>query len=84
MPVFEDPVVKEPAAAERPAVVAGVDWALVARVVDRIIPEDDHPSASQAGVVSLLASGAAAENLALWRDLLAPGFAALHSELGDR
>lgn len=61
-----------------------VDWSLVTRVVDRLIPEDDYPSASQAGVVARLASGSAAENRMLWADLLAPGFAALRRELGDR
>ncbi len=61
-----------------------VDWPLVTRVVDRLIPADDYPSASQAGVVGRLASGAADENEALWASLLRPGFAALRSGLADR
>jgi len=69
-------------AGEQPrATAVGVDWTLVTRVVDRLIPEDDYPSASQSGVVARLASGSAAENRALWADLLAPGFAALSREL---
>lgn len=66
------------------AAAADVDWSLVTRIVDCLIPEDDHPSASQAGVVARLASSAAAENRSLWADLLAPGFAALRLELGGR
>jgi choline dehydrogenase-like flavoprotein len=61
-----------------------VDWSLVTRVVDRLIPEDDYPSASQAGVIGRLASGSADENRELWTSLLGPGFAALRRELGDR
>ena len=63
---------------------ADVDWSLVTRVVDRLIPEDDYPSAPQAGVVARLASGAAAENQELWARLLAPGLAALRGELAGR
>ena len=66
------------------AIVEQVDWALVTRVVDWLIPEDEYPSASQAGVVARLASGAAGENQRLWAELLAPGFAALQRELGGR
>lgn len=62
---------------------AEVDWSLVTRVVDRLIPADDYPSASQAGVVGRLATGSADENQALWATLLAPGFAVLRDELGD-
>jgi hypothetical protein len=61
-----------------------VDWSLVTRIVDRLIPEDDYPSASQAGVIGRLASGSADENRELWTSLLGPGFAALRRELGDR
>src|SRR5437667_12224923 len=61
-----------------------VDWSLVTRVVDRLIPDDDYPSASQAGVIGRLASGMADENRELWTSLLGPGFAALRRELGHR
>lgn len=67
-----------------PAPAPAVDWPLVTRVVDRLIPADDYPSAGQVGVVGRLASGAADENEALWASLLRPGFAALSSELSDR
>lgn len=60
-----------------------VDWSLVTRVVDRLIPADDYPSAAQAGVAGRLATGSADENQALWATLLAPGFAALRDELDD-
>ena len=73
-----------PASEQPRATAVEVDWTLVTRVVDRLIPEDDYPSASQSGVVARLASGAAAENRALWADLLAPGFASLSGELGGR
>ena len=59
-----------------------VDWSLVTRVADRLIPADAYPSASQAGVVGRLASGSADENRELWAALLGPGFAALRRELG--
>ncbi len=62
-------------------VAAGVDWALVTRVVDRVIPADDFPSAAQAGVAGRLAEGAAGANRGLWAGLLGPGFTALGSEL---
>jgi choline dehydrogenase-like flavoprotein len=69
-----------PVSESQPAVVE-VDWSLVTRVVDRLIPADDYPSASQAGVAGRLATGSADENQALWASLLGPGFAAFAREL---
>ncbi|MBV9794124.1 MAG: GMC family oxidoreductase N-terminal domain-containing protein [Actinobacteria bacterium] len=65
-----------------PSPAVAVDWALVTRVVDRIVPADDFPSAAQAGVAGRLAEGAGGANRALWAGLLGPGFAALAAELG--
>ena len=56
------------------------DWALVAAVVDRLIPADDYPSASQAGLVDDLARDAVGFQEPVWTNLLVPGFAALAQE----
>ncbi len=61
-----------------------VDWAVVGAFVDRLIPADDYPSASQAGLVDDLAAEAVGLNREVWRDLLIPGFTALSAELDAR
>lgn len=54
-----------------------IDWTQVAAFVDLVVPEDDFPSASQAGVVDALRAGADGEP---WTTLLGPGFAHLADE----
>jgi choline dehydrogenase-like flavoprotein len=61
-----------------------VDWAVVAAVIDRVIPADDYPSASQAGLVDDLAADAVGRQRQIWIDLLGPGFTALYDELRAR
>jgi choline dehydrogenase-like flavoprotein len=61
-----------------------VDWAVVGAVIDRVIPADDFPSASQAGLVDDLAADAAGSQRQIWTDLLGPGFTALYDELRAR
>lgn len=58
------------------------DWTVVAAFVDRIIPADDFPSASQSGLVDDLARDAVGFQEPVWTALLAPGFAALNAEVG--
>jgi hypothetical protein len=60
------------------------DWTLVAAVVDRLIPADDYPSASQAGLVDDLARDAVGFQEPVWTTLLVPGFAALAEEAERR
>jgi choline dehydrogenase-like flavoprotein len=60
------------------------DWAQVAAFIDRIVPPDDFPSASQAGLVDDLAADAAGEQAGVWSARLTPGFAALAGELTGR
>jgi choline dehydrogenase-like flavoprotein len=69
------------------------DWPLVGAVIDRLVPADEYPSASQAGLVDDLAAdaadaagaaGAAGASAELWTSLLAPGFAQLAVEMAER
>ena len=57
------------------------DWTVVAAFVDRLIPADDFPSASQAGLVDDLARDAVGFQEPVWTSLLVPGFAALAAEV---
>lgn len=63
--------------------LVSVDWDQVAAFVDRLVPQDDYPSASQAGVVDSLRAMADGPHRALWDGLLAPGFAVLADESVD-
>ncbi len=58
------------------------DWTVVAAFIDRLIPADDFPSASQAGLADDLARDAAGFQEPVWTVLLVPGFAALAQEVG--
>ncbi len=60
------------------------DWAQVSAFIDRLVPADEFPSASQAGLVDDLATDAAGFQASLWDSLLAPGFAALAAEVAVR
>jgi choline dehydrogenase-like flavoprotein len=61
-----------------------VDLAVVAATLDRLIPADDFPSASQAGLVDDLSADAVGEQADTWAALLGPGFADLRSECEQR
>jgi choline dehydrogenase-like flavoprotein len=61
-----------------------VDWALVGAFIDRVVPADDFPSATQAGLVDDLAIEAVGVHRQTWADLLVPGFTALGAELEAR
>ncbi len=64
--------------------MTAVDWSVVGAFVDRVTPADEHPSASQAGLVDDLAADAAGEQTRTWASLLEPGFTALYAELAAR
>ena len=59
------------------------DWTLVTAVVDRIVPEDEYPSASQAGIVDQLAADAFSHLSTLWATSLAPGLERLQRRALD-
>jgi len=59
------------------------DWTLVTAVVDRIVPEDEYPSASQAGIVDQLAADASSHLSTLWATSLAPGLERLQRRALD-
>ena len=54
------------------------------RFIDRLIPADDFPSASQAGLADDLARDAVGFQEPVWTALLVPCFAALAQEIGRR
>ena len=60
------------------------DWTVVAAFIDRLIPADDIPSASQAGLADDLARDAVGFQEPVWTALLVPCFAALAQEIGRR
>ena len=60
------------------------DWTVVAAFIDRLIPADDFPSASQAGLADDLARDAVGFQEPVWTALLVPGFVALAGEVGLR
>ena len=69
--VSNDRTARRPRGGRRgPAVIT--DWTLVTAVVDRIVPEDEYPSASQAGIVDQLAADASSHLSTLWATSLAP------------
>jgi choline dehydrogenase-like flavoprotein len=76
------PAVVSASGQEEPHVIT--DWSVVSAVIDRLIPGDDHPSASAAGFVDDLAADAVGEQRDLWGATLAPGFDALRDEVHKR
>ena len=61
-----------------------VDWVEVSALADALVPQDEFPSASQAGVVDRLRADAAGVNRELWASLLAPGLLCLAAEAAAR
>jgi choline dehydrogenase-like flavoprotein len=61
-----------------------VDWAVVGAFIDRLVPADEFPSATQAGLLDDLAVEAVGVHRQTWADLLVPGFTALTAELDAR
>ncbi len=61
-----------------------VDHRLLGALIDRIIPADDHPPASGAGVVEHLLAHADGDHAHLWDRWLGPGLAALDAEARAR
>lgn len=61
-----------------------VDWNEVAALADVLVPQDEYPSASQAGVVDRLRADAAGVNRGLWASLLGPGTSCLADEVASR
>ena len=61
-----------------------VDWTTVGALLDRLIPADEFPSASQAGLVDDVAADAVGEQAETWAAVLGPGFVALDREVAQR
>ncbi len=60
------------------------DRALVAAAIDAVVPGDDFPSATQAGVLDDLDRCAETDHAVLWQRILTPGFAHLAADVASR
>jgi len=64
--------------------MSSINWGLITRLADALVPADEFPSASQSGIVQALARDSVGRMAELWSQLLTPGLMCLDLESASR